>query len=242
MMSKRKAKKQRKGIVLIVEGTSDQTILEGYLECVFPNCVVETSVFHGDLTCGLDENKKMIRDYDPKRVVESIVLKALMKNGWRPQDVRRVIHITDTDGAYVDNSYIEEDQTIEGKMLCTDSALLSKNPAATRIRNRFKRRYTLELLKHSKLQNYGWDINYELYYMSTNLEHVTQGSCSIYSMEEKNNLAIEVRNRCFEDGDYALRLFSDQSLEGKTIDESWSFIMSDGRSLERHTNLGLLNP
>lgn len=241
-MSKRRTKKQRKGIVLIVEGPSDQTVLEGYLECVFPNCVVETSVFRGDLTCGLDKNKKRIRDYNPKKVVEGIVLKALMKNGWQPQDVKGVIHVTDTDGAYVDDSYVQEDQTIECKMLCTDRALLSKNPAATKMRNHFKRRYTLELLRHSKLQNYGWDIDYELYYMSTNLEHVTQGSYHPFSMEEKNNLAIELRNRCFEDGDYALRLFSDQSLEGKTLDGSWDFIMSDAHSLERHTNLGLLNP
>lgn len=242
MVRRRKAKKAKPAIVLIVEGPSDQTALEGYLECVFPNCRIGTHVYHGDPTTGMDRNDEKIPNFDPRNEVESGVIKVLLENGWKPQDVTKVIQITDTDGAYVEDSYVEEDKDIEGKTLCTDEALLSKNPTKTKTRNRYKRCYTLELLSRSKLRNYGWNIDYELYYMSTNLEHVTQGSNQYFTDFEKNDMAQEFRDRCFEDENYASKLFSDLSLTGKTLAESWDFILSDGHSLKRHTNLGLLNP
>ena len=238
MMSKRKGKD---GIILIVEGTSDQTALEGYIESVFPDCRIMTGVVGFDPTSGLDENKKPIPNYSPKKEAARVALQVMVLNGWGPDNVKTIIQVTDTDGAYVDESYVVEDATIEGKYLCTEGKLLSKEPNKIIFRNKCKKRYTLELLGQSRLRENGWDIDYRLFFMSTNLEHVTQGISKRLSLAKKNDLAQKLRNRCFEDSGYASQLFASQALSGKTFDQSWNYIMSDGHSLERQTNLGLLS-
>ncbi len=231
----------KRGIILIVEGTSDQTALEGYLECLFPECTVKTYVVRGDVTNGVGKDGKKIKDYNPLKEIEIIALKVMSENGWKPQDVKEVIHVTDTDGAYIDESYVKEDLTICTKMVCTPDALLSQKPIDTITRNRHKRSYTIELLSHrTLLQKYKWNIPYSLYYMSTNLEHVTQGDNRAYTLQEKNDLAQEFRNHCFADEGEIRKIFHDSSLEGKSHEESWDFILASKHSLERHTNLGLL--
>ena len=60
------------------------------------------------------------------------------------------------------------------------------------------------------------------------------------TLQEKNDLAQEFRNHCFADEGEIRKIFHDSSLEGKSHEESWDFILASKHSLERHTNLGLL--
>ena len=226
----------KQGIILIVEGKIDRIALEGYLESVFPTCVIKTYVYGGDLTCGIDGDRNEI---EPDKEVNRIAQEVMHRNGWQTHDVIKVVQITDTDGAYVDDSYVIKDTKIADKTLCTEKALLSKNPKGTIKRNRYKRKYTLELQQQSELRQ--MNISYELYYMSTNLEHVIRGDCCRYTPQEKSVFAREFRSECFKDDEYASRTFFDDELADKTFEESWSFIMSNGHALGKHTNLGLLS-
>ena len=107
---------RKKIVFIIVEGPSDDEALGIFFTRLFAKQSVHVAITHGDITSD-DKNS-------PKNIVSKIcnVVKEYSdKNHFTKKDFLEVIHIIDTDGAYISDDYIVENPTI------TDKAIYSLN-------------------------------------------------------------------------------------------------------------------
>ena len=84
-----------------------------------------------------------------------------------------------------------------------------------------------------------WNIPYQLYYMSCNLDHVLHNKQNSSDEEkEKDAVAFVRRYRQDTDGFVKFLAESDFSVTSDYVD-SWNYIKQELNSLERHTNFGI---
>ena len=111
---------RKKIVFIIVEGPYDDEALGIFFTGLFAKQSVHVAITHGDITSD-DKN-------NPKNIVSKIcnVVKEYSdKNHFTKKDFLEVIHIIDTDGAYISDDYIVENPTI------TDKAIYSLNDIQT---------------------------------------------------------------------------------------------------------------
>ena len=221
----------RKKIVLVlVEGSSDDTALGVILNRLFDKNKVHIEILHGDITA----------DYsiEPKDIVSAIgnIVKDYANSMHFSQvHFQQVIHIVDMDGAYVpDSCIIENANALKPKYSLT--AIQTARPDQLILRNNHKKE---KLNRISNLKNVWVSIPYQAYYMSSNLDHALYGKLNSTD-EEKENDAYEFAKKYKDNIDGFLSFISDSGFS-KTGDykESWEFIKKDLHSLERYTNLGI---
>ena len=81
---------------------------------------------------------------------------------------------------------------------------------------------------------------YEIYYFSRNIEHVLHNIEDDLTDDEKESLAYEIAEKYGEHPDEFLELLYDESFHvSGTYRETWEFIMENGNSLKRYSNVSL---
>ena len=95
----------RKIAFVIVEGPSDKEALHVMFERVFNRNGADSYVYvvHGDIT-----SKRGITPANVRKEIASMVKSYAERNGLRQSDFEKVIHLMDTDGAFVDSSRVIE--------------------------------------------------------------------------------------------------------------------------------------
>lgn len=145
-----------------------------------------------------------------------------------------VIHIVDTDGAYISDDKVLEEQNCKDIRYESDGIHTSNRQAIIR-RNQQKKENLYRLISTGQI----WKVPYKVYYMSCNLDHV---------LHDKRNSTDEDK----EDDAYAFAIKYRKNLEafvkficesdfsvGGEFKESWVYIEDGMNSIERHTNLGI---
>lgn len=221
---------RKKIVFVIVEGPSDEDALGVLLGKVFDKNLVYVHVTHCDVTTewGVSSDNVLSK-------IGSIVKGYADSTHLKKVHFQRVIHILDTDGAYVPDKAVAEDGNAE-KNIYSLTKIQTKNVNGILERNKRKS----ACLDRLSIANAVWgDVPYQAYYMSCNLDHVLYDKLNLSDEEkEKNSLAFAKRYR--ENIDGFIRYISDSSFSVPgEYRETWNFIKQDLHSLERHTNLGL---
>lgn len=220
---------RKKVVFVIVEGPSDETALGVALSRVFDRESVHVHIMHGDITTRVGVNSQNI-----VAKVGNEVKAYATSNHYKPADFKQIIHIVDTDAAYLAEDKVLEDSAC-AELSYQDDGIHTKDVSKVIARNKQK---TDNLYRLRSCGNI-WDVPYRVYYMSCNLDHVLYDKRNSTD-EEKENDAYAFAKKYKDDLDGFLAFISDSDFSRMdSYKESWAFIKKGCHSLERHTNLGL---
>lgn len=220
--------KSKKILFVIVEGPSDEEALGVLFNRIFDRNVVYVHVVHADIT-----TKTGIT---PANIVSKVgdIVRQFAGKTFKKSDFYGIIHLTDTDGAFISNDYVIDDPT-QLKPLYSTTAIRTHNKPGIEDRNKRKSENLRRLFTTQKI----WGIPYSIYYMSCNLDHVLYNKLNISALEKEQDafaFAKKYRNNVPAFLEYITN--SDFSVMTNYI-ESWKYITEDNNSLCRHTNLCL---
>lgn len=217
---------RRKVVFVIVEGASDETALGIALSQVFDKESVHVHIMHGDITTRAGINSKNI-----VAKVGNEVRAYAISNHYKASDFRQIIHIVDTDAAYLaDDKVLVDSECAE--LSYQDDGIHTCDVGKVILRNQQK---TANL---SRLRSCGniWGIPYRVYYMSCNLDHVLYDKRNSTDEEKEENaytFAKKYKNNVGAFMDFMCK--SVFSVKGD-FKESWEFVETDMHSIERYTN------
>lgn len=243
-------------VLILVEGKSDITALEIYFENYFEKYYRDSNLIPitqrvvafetgGDLT-----SIKGIEGQEIKREVGDAIRRALNKHHLEREDLKSVIHIMDTDGAFIPDEKIVFDP-LSSKLFYGETEIRTNDVESTKNRNDQKSR-NMRILSGTKMIGIpGKGVNksgnkktvkipYQAFYMSCNLDHVI-GDRNNLSDKEKKDLAEDFSEK-FENIEDFRNFIINSSFSvcnGHTYQTSWDFIQQNTNSLNRFTNLGI---
>lgn len=224
----------RKQIVLIiVEGPSDEQALALALSNIFNPDQIKVEVLHYDITSDhFSESANIVTK------VNDVIKGYLNNNKYiKKKDVKQIIHIMDTDGAFISDEYIIEDKSVSSSQYDTEY-ITTNNKKNLELRNRRKSQNMIRLMSTHAISQ----IPYAAYYMSCNLDHVLYNKLnSTDDMKENDAYTFAKKYRDDPDGFRRFICESGFSVQG-SYKESWEFIQKERHSLERFTNLGICFP
>ena len=220
----------KKVIFVIVEGPSDEDALGVIFQRFFDKNTVRVKVIHGDIT-----TEKLVNSSNILNHVVEIVKQSLKEYKLHKTDLLRVIHLVDTDGAYIPDSAVVFDEKAD-KPIYSTMQIKTTHPERLIQRNLQKK---ANLTKLHSAKNIWGDIPYSVFYLSCNLEHALYNELNLTD-EDKEKKALQFAKKYKND----IPSFVDfvRSSDFAVINgylPSWSFIKQDLHSLERHTNIGL---
>lgn len=224
---------RKKIVFVIVEGPSDQDALEVLLQKIFADNKVFVAIVYGDITSEIGNTSSNILS----RVTE-LVRKYAANNHLDKIHFQEVIHIMDTDGAYIDDVHIVEEPDTEGTFY-TLTDIRTDDIEKIRARNDRKRK---NMNKLSETPTIWGSIPYSAYYMSCNLDHVLYNRMNSTDKDKERDshrFAKQYKDRIPEFVKFISE--SEFSVTGDYM-KTWEYIREDVHSLERHTNLGLAFP
>ena len=233
---------RKKVIFVIVEGPSDETALGVILSRHFDKDTVYTQVMHCDITTEFDKDThQKVGTADITKKIVEVVKRWADTYRLKSEHFERIIHIVDTDGAFVTEDHVTQGDVDEpiytlDKILC---------PVRENIieRNSRKAKNLLRLASTPTI----WKVPYNAYYMSCNLDHVLYDKQNSNDTDKENNalnFALRYKENIPEfinfisKSDFAYKPKSELSL-ADNYKESWREIQVGCNSLERRTNLGL---
>ena len=198
---------KNKIIIFIVEGPSDEDALMVPLENELINKKIKTKVkvLHTDiLTKHISKESNIFEITSSnimgklKELIETEIKKIV---GLKLKDIGKIIYITDTD-----DCFFKDQPHSKNKKECL-KILFNKRK--------------LELGKGYAKKI----IPFEVIFMSQNLEHVLTGELRNYSLEEKERISKEFREKCEENFEEYITFFTSTNIKKwKTYEESYSKI------------------
>lgn len=230
---------ERKIVFFLVEGKSDMSALERIFDVIYDKYEIEFKILHGDITA---DERIPIKD------IEQLLLKQVdlyLQNHEEIEvtDILKVIQIIDTDGAFIPPEKVK--QSSDGKTSYTDEYIFAKNRERLIARNIRKREIVYKLRKsqymEARVEGTFYKMDYQVYFMSRNLEHALYGYEGDYTDEEKEDFAFEFTESFVDrEGEFIKYLnHSDIMIEGD-YQETWNYIFTGINSLHRGSNLHLI--
>lgn len=222
----------KKVVLVIVEGPSDQEALGVLLTRIYDKSSVFVHIMHGDITTA-----KGVRGEKIVSSVGNVIRKYAMNNHFNKNDFQEVLHIVDTDGAFIAQDAVVEDPSAKEPYYSL-TGIRTKNKKKIEARNAQKSENLNQLIDRKTI----WNVPYRVLYMSCNLDHVLFDKQNSTNAEKENDsfrFAVYYRERLHE-----FIAFMKESDFSVNLDyrESWNYIKVGNRSLERHTNFGLCIP
>lgn len=222
---------RNKIILVIVEGLSEQIALEYYFSCLLNEVSsIRFHIVHGDVTSDFTSNQGNIRSK-----IGDMVLSEMRRYRLRKSDILEIVHIADTDGAFIPNDSVIEDSN-------TDGVFYELNRIRT---SNAKRIIDRNLRKQSNLYklitcNHILDIPYHIYYMSCNLDHVLYdkpNSSESEKIDNSKNFSCKYYDNLKGFLEFIMLSEFSVSLD---YNHSWDFIQLGCNSLCRYSNINLL--
>lgn len=218
----------RKKIVLVImEGPSDDAALGMALSQVYDKDFTYVHIMHGDITTRRGVNSKNI----VARIGNDVTHYAKSQH-YKASDFKQIIHIVDTDGAYIpDDNIMEKENCLDIRY--ENDGIYTNNKAGIATRNQQKRDNLYRLRSCGTI----WSIPYHIYYMSCNLDHVLYDKQNSTDKDKENDayaFAKKYKGRVEEFEGFICK--SPFSVTGD-YKESWDYIEKDLNSVNRYTNL-----
>lgn len=218
---------RRKVVFVIVEGASDETALGIALNQVFDKETVHIHIMHGDITTKAGVNSQNI-----VAKVGNEVRSYATSNHYKAADFKQIIHLVDTDAAYLSDDKVLEDSEC-AELSYQDNGIHTSDVNKVIARNKKK---TDNLYRLRSCGNI-WGVPYRVYYMSCNLDHVLYDKRNSTD-EEKENDAYAFAKKYKNNVDAFMHYMCESPFSVKgDFKDSWEFIEEDMHSIERYTNL-----
>lgn len=222
------AKTERKVLLFIVEGLSDKVSFEGQFVEFFSSFDVQIAVMRCDVTTEVYSSE--IKSYLNSRIEEFCSIEKVKKT-----DIKGIVHLVDTDGAFVSEDCIKQNTTDETEY--TDKEILAKNRESLIERNKKKSLVLKNLCSMRTLAG----INYTVYFLSRTLEHVLHNRIENLTDQDKTELSEAFDDLYADDLEGFLAFIADEIFAVKgDYKQTWDFIKQETNSLKRYSNLHLL--
>ncbi|WP_042476271.1 hypothetical protein [Bacillus ndiopicus] len=229
-------KAQKKVVILLVEGDTDELLLIERLRQLFKDKEIRFEPQHGDIFYQRENKEQAIKEVIGDRVKE-----ILMKRKFKPSNILAVLHILDTDGCFIAPEHIKVNakQTVLTQYN-VDCITVNSEEQKGRIeeRNTIRSRNVYAMVSTNHIAQY----DYQAYYFSRHLEHVVfneMNPCKEDKVEKIENFLekLEMPIEHF----LAQYMPVEQNDNYSTMHtESWEFIMENINSLKQHTNASLM--
>ena len=220
---------RKKVVLVIVEGPSDDTALGIMLSKIYDKKSVHVQIMHGDIT-----TRKGVHSNNIVAKIGNEVRGFAKSNHYLPKDFEEIIHLVDTDGAYIPDEKIILDMNADHIMYEADGIHTTSQQEII-ARNKQKRENLQRLRGQGKI----WNIPYRVCYMSCNLDHVLHNKRNSTDDEKEiDAYAFAKKYQNDVNGFVNFICNSDFSVSGD-YKESWEHIEKGMNSIERNTNLGI---
>ena len=220
---------RKKIIFIIVEGPSDEKALGVILSKLFNSNTVYVHIMRCDITTANGST--------PSNIINKVCdeIKQYAKdNHFTKTHFQEIIHLVDTDGAYISNELVIEDDTLQDHMYSPDK-IRTPNKQGIEQRNAQKSANLNKLASKNEI----WGLPYQIYYMSCNLDHVLYNKMNS-TKEEKEIDSFNFAKQYKTDMDSFLSYICNSDFSVlNDYKQSWDYIKVDSNSLKRHTNLGI---
>lgn len=226
----------KKVVLFLVEGIYDETALYGIMETIInQNSTVKFHTLNGDIT-----TRNCINETNVIAKINKFVSTYIDKeNTFNAKDIHEIIHIIDTDGAFIPASSVEINNETQSNIY-TERKILTKNVAAQQEMMEKKKRIVSRLNSINEIKIKQKQVSYHIYYLSRNLEHALWNNIQTLSCKKKRVLA-EWFDLQYADKPEDFKKFinsKDIAVPGN-YQETWTFIMTGLNSLHRHSNMHL---
>ncbi len=222
--------KSKKIVLFIVEGITDETSLSLILSKLVKDDSVQFHVINQDITADFNSSSQNII----KKIDNHIKKFISYNNGLKKTDIKEIIHLIDTDGAFIKEDYVLYDKN-KDKTFYTQNSIMTNKRNLIIERNIRKSNILNKLYQTSSIGK----IKYKVYFFSCNLEHVLH-----------NSQNTDCHNKCIYSYNFVDKYIGQ---ENKFIDflqenefktpgnykESWQFIKEECNSLNRYCNFHL---
>ena len=218
---------RKKIVLVIVEGPSDDVALGMALSQVYDKDFIYVYIMHGDITAR--------RGVSSKNIVAKLgneVTAYAKSQHYKASDFKQIIHIVDTDGAYIpDDNIMEKENYLDIRY--ENDGIYTNNKASVMTRNQQKRDNLYRLRSCGII----WTIPYSLYYMSCNLDHVLYDKKNSTDKDKENDAYVFAKK--YKGKVESFKEFICKSPFSVTGDYkgSWDYIEKDLNSVNRYTNL-----
>jgi hypothetical protein len=220
--------KIKKIILFIVEGISDQTSLGLILSKLIKTENVRFHIVKGDITT---DNFTTVPNAITK--VNDQIKRFIGSNYLKKTDILKVVHLIDTDGAFVREDFIQVDD-VEG-FIYSPEFIRSKSIESVLQRNQKKSAIINKLCACPEISG----IPYSMYYFSCNLEHILHNECNIDDVK-KNDVADEFADAFYgKEEEFIEFIMNEEFAVPGDYKETWEFIKRNNNSLKRHCNFHL---
>lgn len=221
---------EKRVIAFIVEGASEEAALGSIMKEYFTSDEVRFVVMHGDITLkdyiSVDSILKKINDQ-----IDEIK----RKYRYKTKDFEKIIHITDTDGVFIDDKKVEFGE--EKEIHYFEDHVETQKVEATLERNHRKADILYKLRKSGKVGG----ILYKIYFNSCNLEHVLFNELKNFSAGEKAEMSDDFAEEYEGKAESFIQfLENSQVTVPGTYQKTWDFIEKETNSLKRYSNMGLI--
>lgn len=220
---------RKKIVFIIVEGPSDEEALGVILSKFFEKDEVHVEIMHCDIT-----TKNGVNSSNIIKEIANVVKNYADRYHFNSSHFKKIIHITDTDGAFCPNNVIKENPSLYN-YIYSISQIEVPNKEYAILRNKQKSLNLLKLIDTKEI----WKIPYSIYYMSCNLEHVLFDKLNC-SDEEKEKLSYKFAKKYKDNIAEFIDYISNSPFSiNDDYSKSWNFIKHDTNSLKRYTNLSI---
>ena len=224
--------KEKQVLLFIVEGSTDETAFGLLFERLFANSAVVFDIVGGDLTTDVPLKG------DPREKVRGRVLAQIERKDYGWKDIKRIVQITDLDGAFVPDEAVKGSS--DGHLRYTEDLILAPCPNDIIERNHVKKNALRKLASIGCLTYRKHAVPFSVYYLSRNMEHALHGLIEDVDVEEKERLARAFQRRYKDDLKGFLRLLGGREIAVPgTYEETWKHAEVGENSLKRGSNLHL---
>lgn len=231
------ATKEKRVLLFLVEGISDKVSLQSIFEDYFDSKKVQISVMRYDIT--QEENPAEIKS-KLNQIIQGFCSIEKIKVG----DIKKIIHIVDNDGAFVNQEYVlQNDGT--SKTSYSEEFINAKKRESIIQRNNNKASVLNILSKISTITVTSGTTNiavpYSIYYFSRNLEHVLHNIIGNLTDQQKEDYSNNFDDE-YEGDSKKFKSFisnSEFAVPGN-YKNTWDFIKQDTNSLKRFSNIHLI--
>lgn len=222
--------KTKKVILFLAEGPTDEETLSPILKNIFKSQEIHFHIVHGDLTSNWSVTGKNVL-----RTVSKLIEEERKRYGFHKNDILKVVHLVDTDGAFIPEEFVSYKDIHE--ISYTDNQIETRTPKTVIERNERKSKILACLAQTEQIST----IPYSIYYFSRNLEHVFHNSSNNLTIEEKVNFADSFAGQYENDPEGFLSFLSQKGLfVPGSYKETWEYISREVNSLKRRSNFYLL--
>jgi hypothetical protein len=221
--------KTKKVILFLVEGITDQETLGFILAKLINTEEVQFEITNGDITSRYGVNGKNV-----KNIVWEYIKGSMNKNRYQKSDMKQIVHIIDTDGAFIPKENVLPSKT--KRLQYGEEYIITKKVEKILERNEQKTELVQELKECSVLGG----IPYQIYYFSRNIEHVLHNMSGELTKSEKMELADKFLDEYEEQPENLIHFLKNKEFYySDDYKASWKFILEQQNSLKRYNNLGI---